>query len=244
MDRQSFSAADPLTLPDLVFIQNDRNTGFAGGNNVALSCLVQAEAYILLLNPDMTVDPNALDEMVRLAGREPDAVIGSVHRSFNDPGMTIQYGGARVNYWSGNTSFIKTPEQVDRIDYISGGCLLADAAVYRAVGILPEDYFLYWEETDWCYRAQEKGFSMRVCTEAITFDKRSTTIGNGFLAEYFYTRNGLLFLKKYKRRYLFTAFMLVIARVAKKLVLGQPARAGGMVRGVVDFVTGRKYENQ
>jgi GT2 family glycosyltransferase len=244
MDAAAFSTADLGKLPEITLVQNLRNAGFAGGNNVALRRLLFEDAYIWLLNPDMTVVGNTLSEMIRMAELGPDAVIGSVHYSFTQPERIIQLGGARVNYWSGNASFIRKAKDTGRLGYISGGSLLADAAVYRAVGVLPEDYFLYWEETDWCYRARQKGFRMVVCQEAITYDKRSTTIGSGFLADYFYTRNGLLFLKKYKRQFLPTAFLMAFFRIAKKLVLGQGARARGVAQGTLDFLTGRRYENK
>jgi GT2 family glycosyltransferase len=242
--RQEFAALPPSKLPDLTLVQNDSNAGFAAGNNIALRVVMEEDAFIWLLNPDMTVAPDTLAAMIRCAQSGEHTVVGSVHRSFYDHEKVILYGGARVNYWLGNTSFIKKPEDIGRTGYISGGSLLADASTFRAVGILPEDYFLYWEETDWCYQARGKGFPIVVCPEATTYDKRSTTIGNGFWADYFYTRNGLLFLKKFKRAYVPSAFLMTFVRVAKKLALGQGGRAKGVMLGAIDFLTGRRYEKK
>jgi len=235
---------DAASLPDLVLLPNDRNAGFAGGNNIVIKKLLPADVYIWLLNPDMTVEKNTLQELVRMAEHSPGAVIGAVHRSFEDPARVILYGGARVNFWSGNSGFIKKPGDIRKIGYVSGGSLFADAAVFRSVGLLPEDYFLYWEETDWCYKARKKGIPMLVCETAVCYDKRSTTIGNGFLADYFYTRNGLLFLKRFKKGFLPSALLMVLFRTAKKVALGQGARARGVLRGTFDFLTGRRYENK
>jgi GT2 family glycosyltransferase len=244
VSRQEFAAVPPSQLPDLTLVQNDTNAGFAAGNNIALRSVMNEDAYIWLLNPDMTVAADTLTQMIRCAERIEHTIVGSVHRSFYDHAKVILYGGARVNYWLGNTSFIKKPEDINRTGYISGGSLLADASAFRTVGALPEDYFLYWEETDWCYQARDKGFSIVVCSEATTYDKRSTTIGNGFWADYFYTRNGLLFLKKFKRAYLPSAFLMTFFRVAKKLALGQGGRAKGVLLGAIDFLTGRRYEKE
>lgn len=240
----AFAALPPSQLPDLTLVQNDANAGFAAGNNIALRAVMGEDAYIWLLNPDMTVAADTLSEMVLCAQTSNNAIVGAVHRSFYDHGKVILYGGSRVNYWIGNNSFITKAEDIGRTGYISGGSLLTDASSFRTVGLLPEDYFLYWEETDWCYQARQKGFSIVVCKQATCYDKRSTTIGNGFWADYFYTRNGLLFLKKFKSAYLPSAFLMTFLRVAKKLALGQGGRARGVMLGAIDFLTGRRYEKK
>jgi len=244
VDHRAFATRAPARLPLITLVQNDVNAGFAAGNNVALRAVMQEDAYVWLLNPDMTVKEDTLAQMVGCARATTNAIVGAVHRSFYDVEKVILYGGARVNYWSGNNALIKKPEDIGRAGFISGGSLLTDAATYRAVGLLPEDYFLYWEETDWCYRARKSGFSIVVCPEATCYDKRSTTIGSGFLADYFYTRNGLLFLKKFKSGFLPSALSMVVVRIAKKLVMGQGRRAKGVLLGAIDFLTGRRYEKK
>ena len=244
MDHTAFSAMRPADLGRLTLVQNHRNAGFAGGNNIAIRTLCQEDAWLCLLNPDMTLERDALLHLIRCAERKENSIVGTVHRSYQNPEKLVMYGGARVNYWSGNSSLILREKDIRRIQFISGGCLLTDAASYRTIGPLPEDYFLYWEETDWCYKATANGYSIIVCRDAISYDKRSTAIGNGFIADYFYVRNGLLFLRKYKTAYLPTAFALIFVRIAKKLLLGQTARARGSSRGIIDFLTGRRYENK
>ncbi len=240
----AFSSTPPAELPDLTLVQNDANAGFAAGNNIAIRAVQKEDAWIWLLNPDMTVDSQTLTQMIGCAQTADNAVVGAVHRSFYDHEKVIMYGGARVNYWMGNNSLIKHVKDIPKTGFISGGSLLTDASTYRAIGTLPEHYFLYWEETDWCYQAKERGFPIIVCLQATCYDKRSTTIGTGFLADYLYTRNGLLFLRKYKKGYLPLAFLMATFRIAKKLVLGQGGRAKGVLLGVTDFLTGRRYENK
>jgi GT2 family glycosyltransferase len=239
-----FSSTPPATLPELTLVQSDANAGFAAGNNIAIRVVQKEDAWVWLLNPDMTVDRDTLTQMIRCAQTADNAIVGAVHRSFYDHEKVIMYGGARVNYWTGNNSLTKKPKDIPRTGFISGGSLLTGASTYRAIGLLPEEYFLYWEETDWCYRAKEKGFPIVVCLDATCYDKRSTSIGTGFLADYLYTRNGLLFLKRYKKGYLPLAFLMISVRIAKKLVLGQGGRAKGVLRGAMDFLTGRRYEKK
>ena len=88
---------------------------------------------------------------------------------------------------------IKGLGNLSRLDFISGGCLFTHAINFKRNGLLPEKYFLYWEETDWCYHARKKGCLLNVCTAAVCYDKISTIIGKGYLANYYYTINGLRF---------------------------------------------------
>ena len=108
--------------------------------------------------------------------------------------------------------------------------------------MLPEEYFLYWEETDWCYRAKNKGYSLLLCETAICYDKVSSSIGKSFLADYYYTRNGLIFLSKYKKEKVATAVFFTIFRFLKRLVMGQPARAKGVYNGMLSFLNKDKHE--
>jgi len=243
-DPLSFAGTAIAFLPDLTLLQNDRNSGFAAGNNIAIRALLGENALIWLLNPDMIVEQNTLHEMIGCLGQDQKTVVGSVHRRFEEPGTVLYYGGGRVNDWSGSARVITNVREIDSLEYISGGSLLTETAVFRSVGLLPEEYFLYWEETDWCHQARQKGYSMQVCLQATCYDKGGTSIGRGFLADYFYTRNGLLFLRKYKKQYLPTAFLLVFFRAGKKLLLGRTGRAKGIMTAAKDFLTGKRYENK
>lgn len=242
LDKSALSRTALTTAEGLVLVQNDRNAGFAGGNNIVLSLLKEEDAYIWLLNPDMTVQENTLGALMHVAGRR--AIAGAVLKSSADREKVLMYGGGKVNYWSGTISFIEKTSQLPALEYISGGSMLVHASAFNDVGLLPEDYFLYWEESDWCYAALKKGYTLQVSLDAVCYDKVSTTIGRGFLSDYFYTRNGLLFIKKYKPWGLPTALSLVIFRVIKKLLAGEAARAKGVIKGTADFLTNRRYENQ
>ena len=234
----------PSDYPDLVLVQNHRNAGFGGGNNIILRKLAGENSYIWLLNPDMTIETNTLEHFVKAASRTPKSILGSVTKSFDQPERVLFYGGGKIHFFAGTVSLSKTKEQVKDIDYISGGSMFFHGTYLETLGLLPEWYFLYWEETDWCYRAGKQGYLLDVCFEAVCYDKISTTIGRGFLSDYFYTRNALLFLQKYKPWYVVTAIFAVFARIFMRIVRGEKKRAHGMIKGVTDFLTGRRYENQ
>ena len=227
---------DLSIIPKVVFIQNDENAGFAAGNNVVLNLLHDQDAFFWLLNPDMVIQKDTLGELVQYAVKlPPNSIVGSVILPYTKGLHRIIYGGARVSFLSATVSRIHNRSAIHRLDYISGGCLFAHTRCLGQLGLLPEEYFLYWEETDWCYKAKQKGYGLYVCVSATCYDKGSTTIGKNFIADYYYARNGLLFISKFRPGNIpFVVFFLGI-RCVKRLVTGRWERAKGIYRGTVDF---------
>jgi GT2 family glycosyltransferase len=231
--RDLATIAHPASLSRLVFIQNETNSGFAGGNNVALKLLVDEDAYVWLLNPDMVVQEDTLTELVNFAsGLTPRSIIGAVTKYHKQPGKIHFYGGCRIRFYSATVVPITTPDQVSRLEYISGGSLFTKAAGFREIGLLPEEYFLYWEETDWCYQARQAGYQLAVCPTAICFDKIGTSIGRGFAAEYYYTRNGLLFVSRYQAGKIPFVVFFSLFRLLKRVLSGRWDRARGIWEGI------------
>ena len=236
---------DSTSTPDLKhkvsFIQNNENQGFAAGNNVVIGKLKKEDAYIWLLNPDMVVEPDTLTELVRFSmGHSKQSVIGATIKHQLNANKVHLYGGARINFNSATVNLIDEKSEIGEIDFICGGSLFTHANNFETIGLLPEEYFLYWEETDWCYRAKKQGYEMLVCTSAVCYDKISSTIGKGFLADYYYTRNGLLFVSRYKSKkipiVLFSAFL----RLLKRLLSGNWERSKGVYSGILTFLNRRK----
>jgi GT2 family glycosyltransferase len=225
----------------LVFIQNNENHGFAAGNNVVIEKLKNEDGYIWLLNPDMVVEPGTLTELITFAeSHSKQSVIGATIKHQLNSNKVHLYGGARINFNSATVKLIEDKSKIAEIDFICGGSLFTHAKNFQKVGLLPEEYFLYWEETDWCYRAKNQGYEMLVCTSAVCYDKISTTIGKGFLADYYYTRNGLLFVARYRSKkipiVLFSAFL----RLFKRLLSGNWERSKGVYSGILTFLNRRK----
>jgi len=233
----------PATFSRLTFIQNNINAGFAGGMNVALRILRDQDAYVWLLNPDMVVTENTLAELVGFAIQQPlNSITGATIKSYSGNRDLLFYGGLKVNFLSATVSVIKKTGSFHRLDYISGGCLFTHTSNWKRLGLLPEEYFLYWEETDWCYRAKQNGYGLYVCTTAICYDKVSTVIGKNFMADYYYVRNGLLFISKFRKKNIpFVLFFLGI-RFLIRIVTGRWARARGVFKGTMDFFKMKPYE--
>ncbi len=232
-------------LPQLLFVQNEENKGFAAGINTVLKHLIEEDAFVWLLNPDMTVAPDALEKLCSFAASShPNSIIGTVIKYFEQPSKVHLYAGGIINFNAAAVKLISNKSSLAGIDYISGGSLFTHAYNYKKLGLLPEEYFLYWEETDWCYRAKQAGYQLLLCEQAVCFDKVSTSIGKNYLSDFYYTRNGLLFLKKFKPGKVAIAIFFTFFRLLKRLFLFQFNRAHGMYCGMVSFLKKSYHAHQ
>jgi GT2 family glycosyltransferase len=224
----------------LMFIRNDTNAGFAAANNIALSLLSDLDVYVWLLNPDMLVARETLQHLVECSSKhQKQTVFGAtIHTAKGNPEPNF-YGGGRINYMFAQVRPARKIKQSSRLDYISGTSLFTHANNFKTYGLLPGNYFLYWEETDWCHNARAMGAKLEVCMKAVCFDKGSTTIGKGFLAHYYYCRNGLLFVSKYKKSNLPFAICSMGFRILKRVVKGEMAIAKGIFKGTRHFLKKR-----
>jgi hypothetical protein len=82
------------------------------------------------------------------------------------------------------------------------------------------------------------GYKMLVCTSAVCYDKISTTIGKSFLADYYYTRNGLRFISKFKKGKLPLVLISGFLRMSKRVFKGEWSRAKGVFQGMITFLKG------
>ena len=153
-----------------------KNGGFAYGNNLGIARAYEdhAPSYVYLLNPDAQVRHGAIETLARFLESHPEAgIAGSSFENldgsdwpiaFHFPGlMSEMLQGMELGFLmrifkrymvAQNMSKISQP-----IDWICGASMLIRPAVLDAIGGMDENYFLYFEETDFCYRARKAGFA-------------------------------------------------------------------------------------
>jgi GT2 family glycosyltransferase len=222
-------------------IRNGRNLGFAGGANVGIRAAIEAGTdYVLLLNNDVTADPGFLEAMVTAAGRYKSLAALSPRAYFHEPRDVIYSTGGMVNLWTGVARQIGRGEKDDarfdrpgRRDYADGLCMLIPVEALEKVGLLDEEYFAYWEETDWCVRAREKGLRCYYVPEARVWHKaeRSKRASDSF--NYHYRRNALMFVRKRGGAlHLATALAAQAFYYAPMYFIKNPARIGRAIAEV------------
>jgi GT2 family glycosyltransferase len=156
-------------------ITTDHNGGVASGYNAAIRwALERGCSHVLLLNNDVRLpDPGVLERLLAAAG-DGVAAVGPVVR--DDDGVIWSAGGC-LGRWTGRSWHRRSiagavPYEVEWID---GSAMLVAVAAARKIGGLAEDFFLYWEETDWCTRARRAGWDVRVQPAAQIVHVRGST---------------------------------------------------------------------
>lgn len=185
LDRAQAEAGTWSEADRLVLVATGANLGFAGGNNVALrGALARGDfAHAWLLNNDTVVAPDALRQLVQRLDEAPGAgLCGSTLYDYDEPHAVQAYGGSRYSRWLAMPRRLRPPhsgrrEEVERdMAYVVGASLLASRAFLESVGLMCEDYFLFFEELDWALRAKGR-FRLAWAPASIVYHKEGRSTG-------------------------------------------------------------------
>jgi hypothetical protein len=201
-------AAVRSTQPKVTVLETGANLGFTGGNNVGIRYALDHSAdYILLLNNDTIVAPDFIDLLVEVMEDDPAVgVTGPMIYYYSAPD-TIWSAGGRIDWARGATTMIGVNE-VDKsqfgvsprqVDFVTGCAMLVRRDVWEKVGLLDDQFFMYYEETEWCVRASRMGYKIMLVPAAMIWHKISVEARAASPRTYYYmTRNRLLFLSNTK----------------------------------------------
>jgi len=203
----------------LIIIKNEKNYGFAEGNNIAIRFILAARLhkYILILNNDTVVDKFLLENLVLQA--ESEKTIGFVcpktyFYNYNSRTDVICFSGGRIDIWRGNSYPIGFQEidrgqheKITNVDYVEGSCFLAKNEVFEKIGCFDKYFFTYWEETDLCLKARNAGYFLVYMPGARLWHKGAAS-DRGKVKSYYFTRNRFIFVKRHATRVQFFCFLL------------------------------------
>ena len=199
------------------------NRGFTGGNNVILREALKSDnppQYVLLLNSDTVVLPHAIDALVKFMDEHPDVGIGGsrletregdvhvsafrYHNIFNefDRGLRLGIVSRLLRRWN---LAPPPPDHACPADWVAGASMIIRREVFDAIGVLDEDYYTYFDDIDFCMRAQKAGWptwyvpQSRVihlvgCTTKISDPSKQ---GIRRRAQYWYQARTRFFVKSY-----------------------------------------------
>lgn len=168
-------------FPQALVIASQENLGFAKGNNLGIKQLA-TQPYIWLLNSDTETGRNSLEQLA--AYMENHMEVGALGPQMVYPNQELQSAGgffpsiANVFYYLFPVAFFlpkswrkklrsiavfpqPIPAQGMDLDYITGAAALLRRSALDQAGLMPEDYFMYFEETDMCWRMKKAGWKMR-----------------------------------------------------------------------------------
>jgi GT2 family glycosyltransferase len=206
VDNGSPEDATPIITeryPEVTFVRSDKNLGFAGGNNLGIKA--SKGKYLLFLNNDTEVDPGFLEPLVNLFETNPQAGVASSKLIYYNSDNIIQYvGSTSMNPFTGRNTRVgfmeKDKGQYDTLketEVAHGAAMMVPRSVIEKAGLMPDFFFLYYEEIDWCERIKKSGYKIYVVPASKVFHKESMSVGKkSTLKTYYMTRNRVLFMRR------------------------------------------------
>jgi len=218
-------------FPNVIYIENKKNTGFAKANNQAI---VQARGeYVLLLNPDTVVGENSLKNVCRFMDENPQAGAAGVKmlngygrflpeskRGFPSPWNSFckmaglsglfpyskRFGGYHLKYLDKNS--------VHAVDILAGAFMMVRKEAVEKAGYLDESFFMYGEDIDWSFRITRSGYKNYYFPEPVIHYKGESTKKDVKYVRHFYEAMLIFFNKHYPHSNRFLKFTIRLAIIA------------------------------
>jgi len=219
-------------FPTVHLIQNDRNIGFAKATNQGFKN--SSGRYVLLLNPDTQVKHGAIEQLVSFMDTHLEAGVagaqllnsdGSKQNSIaNFPSLATELFNKSLLRWLFPKRFPGKekdyPEPIE-VDSVIGACMMVRQEAIEQVGLLDEDYFLFLEETDWCYRMKKEGWKIYHVPQAEIYHfqgKSAETVKKRARVEFYRSRYHF-FKKNRGTLQWFILFMGLMTKLGVELIL-------------------------
>lgn len=236
--------------PMVKVIRSEKNLGFAGGNNLGIKA-AQGK-YLFFINNDVILKPQTSDisHLVnRLKTNDKIAMVcPKIRFAWGD--NPIQFAGytplSRYTMRNRSIGFGETDKgQYDiahPTPYAHGAAMLVKREALEQVGLMPECYFLYYEELDWSMMFTRAGYDIWYEPACTIYHKESQSTGqNSSLKTYYLTRNRLLFVKRNiqgLRRYITSTYLLLVVAprdICKYILHRQFNLASATIKGIFNF---------
>lgn len=216
------------TFPDITLIGNKENLGYALGFNTGIEyALEQNVKYVLILNSDTVIDKNALKELVKVA--ESDSKIGFVSGKvyYYNKLDKLQIVGKIINFNTGSIHNIGGGEidhgqydEVREYKFLDDVFWLVRTEVFKKVGVYDPNFFLQFEETDLCARAN-KFFSLVYTPHAKIWHKGGRSSGGwrSPTETYYLAQNKIIFMRRNASSKQFLSFMIYFLLIQTPKIL-------------------------
>lgn len=225
-------------FPQIICIANTDNVGFSKANNQGIR--VSKGRYVLLLNSDTIVQPDTLDVMHRFMDENPlvgasgckivlpdGSLDKACKRGFPTPSASFYYAFGFSKLFPNSPRFNQyqlgylSPDEAYPIDSLVGAFMLIRREAIEQVGMLDEEFFMYGEDIDWCYRIKEAGWiNYYYPRTQIVHHKGASSRRKPFKIIYEFHRAMILFHNKhYRKKYSWITNAMVYAGVSLKFIL-------------------------
>ena len=186
------------SFPNIVLIRNQENEGFTKGNNKGIRIAMEHGAdLVLLLNSDTILDEKCINELVSCVENTENVGLASPIIYYYETPEIPQFIGSKIE-WKG-LSFIyfnKIREIEDKSICLWGTALIINKELIKEIGLLKEEYFAYWEDTEYCMRSLRAGFANLVCSTGKVYHRNQLGKKPGYFY-YYMNRNLILLIDEY-----------------------------------------------
>jgi GT2 family glycosyltransferase len=229
---------------EFTFIRSDKNLGFAGGNNLGIEN-ARGE-FIFFINNDTILTPNTIEPLLEKFTSEKNVgVVSPKIKYFEDPEL-IQYAGytAMNPYTARNKGIGNLEKDNGQYDlstetfFAHGAAMMIKREVIDKVGVMPEIFFLYYEEFDWCEQIRKAGYRIFYEPKSVIFHKESISVGkNSTLKTYYMSRNRILFMRRNysgAKLYFFFIYMIFVVfpkEISKHLLSKEQEHVLPLIKG-------------
>ncbi len=238
-------------LPGALLLTNKQNRGFSAGCNKGIQRALQDNcSYILILCNDLIVTPDIIQQLLKPMDDATIGITGSAIMYYKQR-EKIWFAGGYVNRFfcftrhTNMNRSIRVFQHDALTDFITGTALMIRREVFDTIGVFSDAYFLYFEDVDFCIRAKQHGFFVKVITKPLVYHKVSASTGIkgenklNALRAYYYARNPFIFMKKNKYPTISGSIGQLAIRLPYNLFSLADFKAGiSYLKGLVD---GAKY---
>jgi GT2 family glycosyltransferase len=232
-------------FPDIRLIQNAKNLGYCGGNNVGIK---EAKGeFIVILNPDTIVDENWLHEIFNAFNEFGDGLYQPKIISLNESNIIQSTGNMIHAFGFGfardkGKKIIEKKEEIEEIGYASGTCLFTTKKVLEKVGLLDEFLFLYHDDLDLGWRAAQIGINSYYVPKSKIFHAESYSLKWSAKKFYWLERNRKYCLKTHysKDTYKKMSFSLMLVDLSVWLFYISKGFLNAKIRAELDILKNKK----
>mgnify|MGYP000882410691 CR=1 FL=1 len=222
------------------------NVGFGVANNMAAKyALARGAEYLLILNNDTIVSPNLLHVLHKYA--DTDRVLVPSIFYFDRP-SEYWYAGGEVSRWKGTSVHWTKKKTGIQVGFATGCCIFLHRSIVERYGLFDENYFMYYEDTDFSIKLQQHGIPIYYISEAKIWHKVGRSSGkiSGF-QEYYIQRNRLYIMNKYRdyfylRISLMYFFLTRLFMMFSHIIRGQSIKY--ILKGILDFCNNKLGEQK
>lgn len=193
-----------IKYPAIKFIRSEKNLGFAGGNNLGIEHATGE--YLFFVNNDTEFTPGLVQTLVDILDANPKVgMVSPKIRYFDQPTMLQYCGFTDMNYYTCRNYCIgqfeedkgQYDDKLGRTGYAHGAAMMLKREATDRAGLMAENFFLYYEEMDWCDHIKKAGYEVWFVPQALIYHKESVSVGKASaLKEYFMNRNRILFIRR------------------------------------------------